>query len=76
QAIASSVAALTRLDTSQLPAGTLLQGKVLTTQLLPQGSNQPAIYRSLVSLLNTAQSGATLSIDSPQPLRIGSLLSA
>ncbi|BAQ73393.1 FliK [Pseudomonas sp. Os17] len=76
QAIASSVAALTRLDTSQLPSGTLLQGKVLTSQLLPQGSNQPAIYRSLVSLLNTAQSGATLSIDSPQPLRIGSLLSA
>ena len=76
QAIASNVAALTRLDTTQLPAGTLLQGKVLTTQSLPQGSNQPVIYRSLVSLLNTAQSGATLSIDSPQPLRIGSLLSA
>lgn len=76
QAIASNVAALTRLDTTQLPPGTLLQGKVLTTQTLPQGSNQPAIYRSLVSLLNTAQSGATLSIDSPQPLRIGSLLNA
>lgn len=76
QALASSVAALTRLDTTQLPPGTLLQGKVLTTQMLPQGANQPANYRSLVSLLNTAQSGATLSIDSPQPLRIGSLLSA
>ena len=76
QAIASSVAALTRLDTSQLPPGTLIQAKVLTTQMLPQGTSQPAIYRSLVSLLNTAQSGATLSIESPQPLRIGSLLSA
>lgn len=76
QAIASSVAALTRLDTSQLPPGTLLQGKVLTSQLLPQGDNQPALYRSLVSLLNTAQSGSTLDIESPQPLRIGSLLSA
>ncbi|AZC23439.1 MULTISPECIES: flagellar hook-length control protein FliK [Pseudomonas] len=76
QAIASSVAALTRLDTTQLPPGTLLQGKVLTSQALPQGSNQPAVYRSLVSLLNTAQSGSTLSLESPQPLRIGSLLSA
>ncbi|MGC5700300.1 flagellar hook-length control protein FliK [Pseudomonas sp. NFXW11] len=76
QAIAASVATLTRLDTQQMPAGTLLQGKVLTTQALPQGSNQPPLYRSLVSLLNTAQAGATLSIDSPQPLRIGSLLSA
>ncbi|VVO13578.1 flagellar hook-length control protein FliK [Pseudomonas fluorescens] len=76
QAIASSVATLTRLDTAQLPVGSLLQGKVLTTQLLPQTPGQPSVYRSLVSLLNTALSGNTLSIDSPQPLRIGSLLSA
>ncbi|OLF54907.1 flagellar hook-length control protein FliK [Pseudomonas chlororaphis] len=76
QAIAASVATLTRLDTAQLPVGTLLQGKVLTTQLQPQAAGQPAVYRSLVSLLNTALSGSTLSIDSPQPLRIGSLLSA
>lgn len=76
QAIAASVATLTRIDTAQLPVGTLLQGKVLTTQLQPQAAGQPAVYRSLVSLLNTALSGSTLSIDSPQPLRIGSLLSA
>src|SRR3546814_3010133 len=31
---------------------------------------------SLVGLLNTAQAGSTLDIDSPQPLRIGTLLSA
>lgn len=76
QAIAANVATLTRLDTAQLPVGTLLQGKVLTTQLMPQTPGQPAVYRSLVSVLNTALSGSTLSIDSPQPLRIGSLLSA
>lgn len=76
QAIAASVATLTRLDTAQLPVGTLLQGKVLTTQLQPQAAGQPTVYRSLVSLLNTALSGSTLSIDSPHPLRIGSLLSA
>ncbi|MGZ9740037.1 flagellar hook-length control protein FliK [Pseudomonas sp. GNP012] len=76
QAIASSVAPLTRLDTAQLPVGTLLQGKVLTSQVLPQVPGQPLVFRSMVSLLNTALSGSTLSIDSPQPLRIGTLLSA
>jgi hypothetical protein len=54
QAIASSVAALTRIDTAQLPVGTLLQGKVLTSQALPQVPGQPTVFRSLVSLLNTA----------------------
>ena len=76
QAIASSVATLTRIDTAQMPVGTLLQGKVLTNQALPQTPGQPAAYRALVSLLNSAQAGATLSIDSPRPLAIGSLLSA
>lgn len=76
QAIASSVATLTRIDTAQLPVGTLLQGKVLTAQVLPQVPGQPTVYRSMVSLLNSALSGSTLSIDSPQPLRIGTLLSA
>jgi hypothetical protein len=76
QAIASSVATLTRIDTAQLPVGTLLQGKVLTSQALPQVVGQPTVFRSMVSLLNTALSGSTLSIDSPTPLRIGTLLSA
>lgn len=76
QALSSSVAALTRIDTTQLPIGTLLQGKVLTTQARPQGANQAMIYRSLVSVLNNALSGATLTVESPQPLRVASLLSA
>ncbi|KAF1030468.1 MAG: hypothetical protein GAK37_01328 [Pseudomonas sp.] len=85
QALSASVAALTRIDTSQLPVGTLLQAKVLTTQLLPpppqlpgqpQAAPPPAVYRSLVTVLNSALSGATLTVDSPQPLRIASLLSA
>ena len=76
QAIASSVATLTRLDTAQLPVGTLLQGKVLTSQVMPQVPGQPTVFRSLVSLLNTSLSGNPLSIDSPTPLRIGTLLSA
>ena len=76
QASASNVATLTQLDTSKVPVGTLLQGKVLTNQALPQAAGAAASFRSLVSLLNTAQAGATLTIDSPRPLPIGSLLSA
>ncbi|AVE07939.1 flagellar hook-length control protein FliK [Pseudomonas palleroniana] len=76
QAMSANVAALTRIDTTQMPEGTLLQAKVLTTQMLPQGATQPAIYRSLVSVLNNALAGTTLTVESPQPLRVGSLLSA
>ncbi|PSS56401.1 flagellar hook-length control protein FliK [Pseudomonas sp. BBP2017] len=76
QAIASNVASLTRIDTRELPVGTLLQGKVLTSQALPQAVGQLAQFRSLVSLLSGPQAGATLTIDSPRPLPVGSLLSA
>lgn len=76
QALSASVASLTRIDTQQLPVGTLLQGKVITSQPLPQGTGQATVYRSLVSVLNSALSGSTLTIDSARPLRIDSLLSA
>ncbi|WP_449434220.1 flagellar hook-length control protein FliK [Pseudomonas putida] len=76
QANASNVAVLTQLDTSKVPLGTLLQGKVLTQQPLPGNPGQAPVFRSLVSLLNSAQAGATLTIDSPRPLPLGSLLSA
>ncbi|MBJ9975398.1 flagellar hook-length control protein FliK [Pseudomonas sp. S75] len=76
QASASNIATLTRLDTDQVPVGTLLQGKVLTSQALPNEAGQPAVFRSLVSLLNSAQAGATLAVESPRPLPLGSLLSA
>ncbi|MFJ4348158.1 flagellar hook-length control protein FliK [Pseudomonas sp. NPDC089401] len=77
QASASNVATLTQLDTGKVPVGTLLQGKVLTNQALPTLTpGQATTFRSLVSLLNTAQAGATLTIDSPRPLPVGSLLSA
>ncbi|MDD2061404.1 flagellar hook-length control protein FliK [Pseudomonas sp. GD03860] len=75
QVLASSVASLTRLDTREMPVGSLLQGKVVTSQVLPQAAGQVAQYRSLVSLLG-AQAGTTLTLDSPRPLAVGSLLSA
>lgn len=76
QAHSANVTTLTEIDTRQMPIGTLLQGKVLTCQALPQDPGLPVIYRALVSLLNTAQAGATLSLDSLRPLARGSLLSA
>jgi hypothetical protein len=76
--------AQTSIDTKQLPVGTLLQGRVLTTQVVGsaagqtngQNAAQPAVYRSMVLLLNTALVGTTLTIESPQPLATGTLLSA
>ncbi|MGE7992013.1 flagellar hook-length control protein FliK [Pseudomonas sp. NPDC089554] len=76
QASASNIATLTQLDTSKIPLGTLLQGKVLTSQALPSDPGQATVFRSLVNLLNSSQAGATLAIDSPRPLAVGSLLSA
>ncbi len=76
QASASNIATLTQLDTRQIPIGTLLQGKVLTNQPLPAEAGQAPAFRALVSLLNSSQAGATLAIDSPRPLPVGSLLSA
>jgi hypothetical protein len=81
----------TSIDTKQLPVGTLVQARVLTTQVVadavsqltgaaPQpgtpSATQPALYRSIVILLNTAMVGTSLSIESPQPLSPGALLSA
>lgn len=76
QALASNAASLTRIDTRQMPIGSLLQGKVLTSQALPQDAGQVAQYRSLLTLLGGPQAGATLTLDSPRPLTVGSLLSA
>lgn len=76
---------MTSIDTQQLPVGTLLQGKVMTSQVIAQAVNQLATqnpaaatptYRSIVMLLNTALAGSSLTIESPQPLTVGSLLSA
>ena len=76
QANANNIATLTRLDTDKVPVGTLLQGKVLTSQAQAVAPGEAASFRSLVSLLNSAQAGATLTVDSPRPLPVGSLLSA
>jgi hypothetical protein len=63
---------------SQLTGQGAPQPGVPTAPALPgtQSAPLPALYRSIVILLNTAQAGTSLSIESPQPLRPGALLSA
>lgn len=67
---------LTSLDLQQLPIGTLLQGKVEAREQLLQTKTQEAVYKVLVSLLNTPLAGSKLSVETPLPLPIGSLLTA
>lgn len=69
-------APLESLDLDLLPVGTLLQGKVEASQLIAQGKADQVIYKVLVSLLNTPLAGRRLSLESPHPLPLGSLLSA
>lgn len=67
---------LTSLDLQELPIGTLLQGKVEAREQLVQAKAQVAVYKVLVSLLNTPLAGSKLSVETPLPLPIGSLLTA
>ncbi|MGA4529926.1 flagellar hook-length control protein FliK [Ectopseudomonas chengduensis] len=66
---------LTSLDLQQLPPGTLVQGKVVSSTPLST-QNAQTIYRLVVNLLNTPLAGSQLALDSPQALPLGSLLSA
>lgn len=67
---------LTSLDLEELPVGSLVQGKVLSST--PQGGTaaQPASYRVLLNLIGGPLAGRMLDIDSSRPLRTGTLLSA
>ena len=64
---------LTQIDLNQLPAATLVQGKVLSRELIA-GANHT--YRMVVNLLNTPLAGKQLLVDSPLQLPVGSLLTA
>ncbi len=67
---------LTNLDLEQLPLGSLLQAKVLSTTAMAQGKAQQTLYKVVASLLNTPLAGRQLSLETPLALPVGSLLSA
>jgi hypothetical protein len=68
--------ALTRLDLSQLPSGTLLQAKVLSSEAMASAEGRQAVYKVLANLLNTPLAGSKLALETPLALTPGSLLSA
>ena len=74
--LAGGEKALTSLDLEQLPIGTLLQGKVVAREQLVQAKAQQALYKVIVSLLNSPLAGSKLSLETPLALPLGSLLSA
>lgn len=67
---------LSSLDLEQLPAGTVLQGKVESREQIVQLKAQQTLYRVVVNLLNTSLAGSKLNVETPLPLPIGSLLTA
>jgi hypothetical protein len=67
---------LLSLDLKQLPLGTLLQAKVISSEALPQIKAQQALYKVIVTLLNSPLAGTKLNLETPLALPAGSLLSA
>ena len=67
---------LNNLDLEQLPLGSLLQAKVLSSEVMAQGKAQQTLYKVVASLLNTPLAGRQLSLETPLALPVGSLLSA
>src|SRR5690606_25344097 len=68
---ASDKPLLSSIDLQQLPPGTQLQGRVEARETAQQG-----LYRLVVNLLNTPLAGSRLSVETPLPLPLGSLLTA
>lgn len=68
---ASTGAIATRIDTTVLTPGTLLEGKVTQVEPNPQGG-----FKVVVSVTNNALAGQQLQIDSPKSLPLNSVFTA
>ena len=64
-------AAATRIDTSALPPGSLVEGKVTQVTANPQGG-----FKTVISLTSGALAGQQLQLDSPKLLPLNSLINA
>ncbi len=67
---------LTSLDGEAIPPGTVIQGKVESSQPFVQPQTLQVLNKVLVALLNTPLAGSKLSIETPLNLPVGSLLTA
>ena len=54
--------ALGSLDLELLPVGSLVQGKVVSSELASQGKAQAAVYKVMVNLINTPLAGNQLAL--------------
>ncbi|MCQ4325417.1 flagellar hook-length control protein FliK [Stutzerimonas stutzeri] len=63
------------LDLQQLPIGSVIQGRVVATSQ-QAGSDGQAVFKVVLSLLNSPLAGQKLNIESNNPLPLGSLLTA
>jgi hypothetical protein len=75
-ALLAPQAPLQSLDLEQLPLGTLLQARVVSSEQQPPNKAQAGLYKVVVNLLNSSLAGTKLSIETPLALPLGSLLSA
>lgn len=67
---------LTSIDLQQVPIGTLLQGKVESSQTIAQLKAGQTVQQVILTLLNTPLAGKQLTIETPLQLPPGSLVSA
>ncbi|GLK91557.1 flagellar hook-length control protein FliK [Pseudomonas turukhanskensis] len=67
---------LTSLDGDAMPTGTVIQGKVESTQVFVQPQTQQVLNKVVMSLLNTSMAGSKLALETPLSLPVGSLLTA
>lgn len=63
------------IDLQQLPVGSVIQGRVVATSQQRTEDGQTS-FKIVVSLLNSPVAGQKLSIESANPLALGSLLTA
>ncbi|MBA4689352.1 MAG: flagellar hook-length control protein FliK [Pseudomonas sp.] len=63
------------IDLQQLPVGSVIQGRVVATSQQRTEDGQTS-FKIVVSLLNSSVAGQKLSIESANPLALGSLLTA
>ncbi len=63
------------IDLQQLPVGSVIQGRVVATSQ-QQSDDGQKIFKAVISLLNSPVAGQKLSIESANPLALGSLLTA
>lgn len=66
---------LQSIDLALLPAGSILQGKVIATGQQTGGDGRPT-FQVVLSLLNSPLAGQKLQIETSTPLALGSLLTA